>query len=87
MNALKGIRFDVGPGINSGVEVEARLQFSSLAMGQDLDTAKEEAVELIRRQILGPIEDEIKTEMNKAHSKDIHDILEGLFDLTRPNKN
>jgi len=87
MNALAGIRFDVGPGINSGVEVEARLQFSSLAMGQDLDTVKAEAVEFIRRQAVGEIEDAIKAEMNKAHSKDIHDILEGLFDLTRPNKN
>ena len=87
MNALHGVRFDVSPGINSGVEVEARLQFSSIAMGQHEETAKEEASEYVRRMIYGPIEDAIKEEMNKAHSKDIHDILENLLALTKTNRN
>ena len=87
MTALRGICFDVSPGINSGVEVEAILQFSSLAIGQAEETAKAEASELIRRQVFGPIEDAIKAEMEEWTSDSIRKSFEKLLALTRTNSN
>ena len=93
---LNGVRFDTHEG-NMCIEVDARIQFashvevSSLAMASDgdlaVDKAKDEAVELIRRQVYGELEDAIKGSLEDYMSHDARLILEDLLGKIRPNKN
>ena len=70
-----GIQFDVNPGINSGVEVDARLLIFSHTTGQHEEIAKAEAAELIRRQILGSIEDSINADLDLFSSVNMQDPM------------
>lgn len=84
---LNGIQFDSNKWAINEVEVDARIEFTAHVTGQDEETAKREASELIRRQVFGPIEDAIKGELEKWTSDSIRKSFENLLALTRTNSN